>query len=352
MLDLSGPDNFIGMVSLPQDPAPEPPVVAFLPVAMGGAGIDPLPPAPTGMAWFDYNADSNRLDYQVTLSATVPFTLTAAHIHEGGAFQSGPVLYPLFSGPAYVTDTFAFEGSLVIDEADEGALMDGGLYLNTHTTVRPAGAVRTQTMLSPANNGANNQYYIDELEPAPGFEPNPVPGTLYPYQPLLAYPGDTQIEDGIVAMAHRDQPNLEYPGIDYLGRSIFTSFGLEGINNTDHTTTREDLLWHLLSWAWDEPEVTIDDITDTYSDTTSLTVLEANVTSNITGTTGVSYRWDFGDGTDLTVPYESNVVSHTYAASYCNTEVDVRVEAVDSWGNHVIGSETITVTNCAFDGGS
>ena len=341
VLDLSGPDTYIGVVPLPQ-PRPALPETTYLPAVFGGGGV--LPAAPTGSASLAYDAEGNVLEYSVTLSATVPFTMTASHIHEGGFYESGPVLYPLYTGdPVYIEDAYTFEGTAVISEAHESALISGGLYINVHTTARPASAVRAQTLLSPANNGANNQYWIDELAPDPNSGPNPVEGTVYPYTPLLTYPGPYNLEDGAVAMAHRDQPSLEYPGVAYYGRSIFTSFGLEGINNTPSSTSRAELLSVFMDWAMDEPTVVISDVTDMYSDTTSLTALQAHVSSNISGTTGVSYRWDFGDGSSFAGPYEDNIISHAYDS--CGTYT-VRVEAVDSWGNHTIGTAEVEVTNC------
>lgn len=347
MLDLSGPDTYLGQISMPQA-RPALPETVYLPtIFTAGDGVE-LPPAPTGSASLAYDADGNVLDYSVTLSATVPFTLTASHIHEGGFYESGPVLYPLYTdGPVLVTDTFTFAGTAVISEAHESALINGGLYINVHTTARPASAVRAQTFLSPANDGANNQIFIDELAPDPGAAPNPVDGTVYPYTPLFTYPGPYNMEDGVVAIAHRDQPSLEYPGVSYYGRSIFTGFGLEGVNNTPSSTSRAELLEMFMNWAMDEPTVTITDVTDVYSPTTHLTVLEADLSSNITGTTGVSYRWDFGDGSPYAGPYHTNIISHAYDS--CGT-FTVRVEAVDSWGNHVIGTAEVEVTNCPGGG--
>lgn len=340
MLDLSGPDTYIGQVALPQ---PRLARVTYLPAIFGGGAGLPAPP--TGSATLTYDSDANVLDYSVTLSATVPFTLTASHIHDGGIGETGPVLYPLYTAdPMYITDTYTFAGSTVISEAHESDLIGGGFYINVHTTAYPAGAVRTQTVLSPANDGANNQYWIDELDPEPSSLNDLVPGEVYPYAPLLTYPGPYNVEDGVVAIAHRDQPSLEYPGIAYYGRSIYAGFGLEGVNDTPMSTNRAELLGLFMDWAMDEPTVVISDITGTYSDTTSLTVLEAHVSSNITGTTGVSYRWDFGDGSAYAGPYNTNIISHAYDT--CGT-YDVRVEAVDSWGNHTIGTAEVEVTNCA-----
>jgi hypothetical protein len=141
-------------------------------------------------------------------------------------------------------------------------------------------------------------------------------------------------------VSHRDQPSLEVPGTDYLGRSIYTTFGLEGVNNGFGSASREDLLGAFFAWAMDEPTAAISDTTAING--SNMTTFEASLTSNITGTYAVSYRWDFGDGTPYTT-YESNQVSHTYAV--CGTYT-VRVEATDSWGNKAIGELMVEVTNC------
>jgi len=193
--------------------------------------------------------------------------------------------------------------------------------------------------LSDTGDGAWNQFYVDELaqryEVMPGDEPE--------YTPLLKYPGAYNMEDGIVAMAHRDQPSLERPGISYPGRSVYTSFGLEGVNNDLGSTTREDLLDTFFNWAMDEPTVAISKTND-LANTTPMTVFEAELNSNISGTDGVSYRWDFGDGSDFVGPYESSVAGWAY--DVCGNYT-VRVEATDIWGNVAIGELDINVTNCA-----
>jgi hypothetical protein len=142
-------------------------------------------------------------------------------------------------------------------------------------------------------------------------------------------------------MAHRDQPTLERPGISYLGRSIYTTFGLEGVNDVKGGTTRSELLSGFLAWAQDEPEVTISNVTP--ANASGLTMFEAEVTSNITGTQGVSFRWDFGDGSPITSAYETGDASHTYDTCGVYT---VRVEAVDSWGNYALASEEVDVDFC------
>lgn len=341
-LDLSGPDTLVGQISMPDTP-PDLGNNVYLPIFRGGGDDPDLAARPTGSASIVYDLDSMRLDYSVTISATDPITLTAAHIHEGSYGVDGPVLYPLFGGTEYITDTFTFEGSLVIDAADEAALLNGGLYINAHTTDHPFSAVRGQIWLVAGNDAANNQYWMDELEPFPNRGPDPVPGLGYPYQPLFYYPGPYNIDEGVVAMLHRDKVTLEYPGVSFPGRAAFTAFGLEGVNNTPDTTNRAELLDLLLNWGWDEPTVDIEDRTDEYDDTSLVTFLEATVDSNIEGVEGMTYRWDFGDNSDYAGPYESNLAGHEYDS--CG-DYTVRVEATDTFGNSVIGEQEITVENC------
>jgi len=149
------------------------------------------------------------------------------------------------------------------------------------------------------------------------------------------------MDDGTVAMAHRAQPNLENPGIAYFGRSIYTSFGLEGVNNGLGGISREDLLSAFMDWAMDEPTVTISNTSQPSAG--QQTFFEANFASNIVGTTAVGYRWDFGDGSDYQGPYTSNQVGYQYED--CGTYT-VRVEAIDTWGNHAIGELETEVIGC------
>lgn len=343
-LDLSGPDTYVGEVSMPDSPSPDEYFVMYMPLVSNSGESAGTVATLTGHASYGFDLDSNRLDYSITISTTDPVTITAAHIHEGTILETGPIINDLFAGPQYVTDTFNLEGALVIDSAHVPALLGDALYVNVHTTERPAGAIRGQIVVEPANDGANNQTFIDELDPQPNHSPDPIPEEMYPYASLLKYPGPYNTEDGVVAMAHRQQPTLENPGITYLGRSIFTSFGLEGVNDTPSSTSRAELLDTFMDWAMDEPTVAISDVTSSeYGSDTSYTVLEVDLSSNITGTEGVSYRWDFGDGSGYEGPFSSNTASHEYDA--CGTHT-VRVEATDSWGNVAYGEKEITVVNC------
>ncbi len=194
-------------------------------------------------------------------------------------------------------------------------------------------------------DGAGNQFFIDEIRSAP-TEPESPPWENNVWA-LLQYPGSNNIENGYVAVAHRDQPSLERPGVTYYGRSIYTSFGLEGVNNgPDAITTREDLLQMFMDWAMDEPVVELEDITSDYSETGQMAVFKATLTSNITDTVGVSYRFDFGDGSSFTPATNIDTAGHDY--DYCGNYT-VRIEVTDSWGNRAVGSlETEVTANCTY----
>ena len=233
--------------------------------------------------------------------------------------------YSAVMGADYLQDSVTgfFTPTLQIQPVPAAPLAFDGLFID----------------VGAGGDGAANQFYIDELRPDTQ-EPDG-PDYDYHYSALLKYPGPNNLEDGVVAVTHRDQPSLERPGISYFGRSIYTSFGLEGVNSDTGGTTRDELLEDFFYWAMDEPTVVISDVTT--SNASSLSTFEATLDSNILGTEGVTYRWDFGDGTPYTPAYESNLASHTYAV--CGTYT-VRVEATDSWGNRAIGELTVPLSEC------
>jgi hypothetical protein len=188
--------------------------------------------------------------------------------------------------------------------------------------------------LSENGDGAANQYFVDEIRhniavtDSISVDPS--------FTPLFYYKSDSNIDEGITGMSHREQPSLENPGVAYAGRSVYTTFGLEGVNNDTGFTTREELLQRALDWGWDNPVASVS-MSMTGSSQFSFT---ASLTSNISGTSGVSYRWDFGDGTPYGAWTDNSSATHTYANPGKHT---VRVEVIDSLGNHAIGISTIPV---------
>ena len=323
-LDLNAPTTYMSAVSL-----------------SGLNEVSPVTTTTTGQGSLAFDVASKRLDYTIVVTSPTPITLTAAHVHSGTVGVNGGVLYTLLNATVTETTAYTITGALLINPADVNRLLNGGTYVNVHTDVNPGGEVRDQILMTPVGDGAGNQAYIDEIGIGPNDAPAPDEPEHPSYTPLLKYSGAGYMEDNIVAMAHHDQPTLERPGVSYNGRSIYTTFGLEGVNNDTGSTTREALLQTLLKWAWDQPSVTISQTT-VVTNSSALATFSANYTSTM-GATGVSYRWDFGDNTGYVSTGGSRVTSHSYAA--CGTYT-ARVEVIDSYGNYAIGSTSVIVDQC------
>jgi subtilisin family serine protease len=345
-LNLAAPDTYLGSVPLS---AGEVVVLKYyLPVMMNsqsstvrtrpsvfGSGAASL----SGSANFGFDVGARRLDYSVEISVTTPMTVSSVYIGRGAAGTNGTELSQLLAAPVQVTNTLKLNGAMLLSSADANLLLSDNLYLAVKTSDNPFDALRGQIHVLPVGEGAYNQWYVDEIESKPIKSPNN-PEEELPFMPLFKYPGSNNMESGIVAMSHRDQPTLERPGIAYFGRSIYTTFGLEGVNNGVGATDREDLLDLMFKWSMDEPTVTISDTT-IVTNSSQLVTFEANVSSPVTDTVGSLFRWDFGDGSPVAGPYTAKVAGHNYSS--CGTYT-VQVEVTDSYGNKAIGSKQITVS--------
>jgi hypothetical protein len=95
--------------------------------------------------------------------------LTAAHIHIGAPFTSGPVVIPIPNIPLHVSGSWgqswtwtatdfapsAGNAGVGLNSLDDliNSCVAGGCYLNWHTTASPGGALRVN--LCPASRAAN-----------------------------------------------------------------------------------------------------------------------------------------------------------------------------------------------------
>ncbi len=183
--------------------------------------------------------------------------------------------------------------------------------------------------LSLNGDGAANQYYVDEIRHNVNVTDSQSVDPFF--TPVFYFSAPSNVDNGTVGMAHREQPSLENPGVAYAGRSVYTTFGLEGVNNDTGFTTREELLQRALDWGWDNPVASV----AMHMTGASQFSFTASLTSNIPETSGVSYRWDFGDGTPYSAWSDNSSTTHTYANPGKYT---VRVEVIDSLGNHAIGT--------------
>jgi len=337
-LDLTGVDNTLGSVEL--------------------SGLNESTPVTdsvaSGTAFFTYNNFSGRLTYFYEIDVTEPLTLTAAHIHTGTVGVSGGVLFATFpfTQPQVVTDTISWGGFVTLTPQQNADREAGRMYVNIHSTTHPGGEIRGQVPdWKIFGDGASNQIFIDEMRTSGGwpFDPSAEPYEVAQYWPLLHYPGPYNEEDGTVAMAHRDQPTLERPGTSFKGATVYTSFGLEGVNNPapgnarwhENGGSREHLLQTFWNYLMDEPTATI---TSTWNITTSQILIGGiGYASNIPDARPWQGRIDWGDGSPYSDYFFTGVASHHYVE--CG-EYTLRAEVIDTYGNSTIATGQVNVTAC------
>jgi hypothetical protein len=101
----------------------------------------------SGTATLTVNPGQEEVCYDITV-ANLQGGVFAAHIHLGGAGVNGPIVVPLFSFAPPTTQTH-FSGCVPGSRDVLRAILanPSGYYVNVHTTVFPAGAVRGQLSL-------------------------------------------------------------------------------------------------------------------------------------------------------------------------------------------------------------
>ncbi|HNT25960.1 MAG TPA: S8 family serine peptidase [Anaerolineales bacterium] len=300
---------------------------------LGTQEITPVATVNFGEANFAYNIVEGVVVYDLAIYANEAMTITSIDVYAGEAGENGPMVENLVTGPITVAAGSDFTDLGLFVFTDTMALYNGELYLNVLTEANPDGELRGQIYVAPSGDGAGNALYIDEIEALPWLGGSK---ESHPYMPLFEYPGLYNEQSGTIGITHRSQPTLENPGLDYLGRSVYTTFGLESINNGVAGLDREQLMNYFFAWAMDEPTVTISDTTG--ENTANLTTLLAETPDD-----AVKFRWDFGDGSAFTDWSAGPEASHYYAA--CG-DYTVRVEMINIFGNHAIGEAVITASQC------
>ncbi len=178
-------------------------------------------------------------------------------------------------------------------------------------------------------DGAANQYYVDEVELAP-FGDTEAPDSIHP---ILASIDGAIVMDGHVAAARADGPTLERQETRYPYRSLYLSFGFEGINDDTGYTTREELMGALLNWLTDELMVSLDPAEGVTHD---VIALDATVTSSVDAE-GVQYRWDFGDGSEIAITATPSAV-HVYESAGMYL---ARVQVTDEYGHTAVSAPAV-----------
>jgi CHRD domain len=114
--------------------------------ALTGAAEVPGPgdPDASGTAFITLNQGQGEVCFDLSW-AGIDGTVTAAHIHVGTAGVAGPVVVTLFTGALAGTDSASGCVSGVSEELIKAIRQDpNNYYVNIHSDVFPAGAVRGQ----------------------------------------------------------------------------------------------------------------------------------------------------------------------------------------------------------------
>lgn len=177
--------------------------------------------------------------------------------------------------------------------------------------------------------------------------------------PVLQYTGTGARYSGIVAMMTRDQPSLNVPGITYLGRSLYTTFGLEDVDDdpepivTLTPANRTEVLERFLNFLWSEPA------SIAISVTAPITVGQSyQLSLDISG--GVNQMgevdnnalqidemlWDFGDGAERVVTRSLDPQRHDY---YFCDDYTARAVTLDRNGNLAVTSTQIIVSDFCIE---
>jgi len=131
---------------------------SFVAVMNGANDIPPIDTPATGIAQLVLDTDTLAFRYEIQLFDLANFTMM--HIHLGGPDVDGPLVYTL-SRNRSITHV---AGQQVLDPIDLPDLLNGGLYVNAHTTAYPGGEIRGQ--LYPGTVRGRTAPFAAQLGPA------------------------------------------------------------------------------------------------------------------------------------------------------------------------------------------
>jgi hypothetical protein len=273
-----------------------------------------------------------------TLSGGDQYDLNTYFRNGGGVIATGQNLAATFgsadAGGGSDFYTSGMGGDFQQDSVTGGVLTT--TMIMSSTAALPMAGLNVDVGLG--GDGAANQDSVDEIAPVPPRPAIEIPPLGFPdpsynrvkYNALFEYPDATNEISGTTGIGHSDQPMLEKPGRAYYGRTLYFTFGMEGVNDDTGLTTRAELLQRSLDWLWDDGQASSGYTADGLE-----MLFTANFTSTTAGVTGYSYRWDFGDGTHFSQPSMSDEAAHVF---YAPGTYDVRVEVTDSIGNRFLAT--------------
>ena len=182
--------------------------------------------------------------------------------------------------------------------------------------------------------GADNQSSVDEIAPgglADGSDADLVKAILFAS-------GGQPVGGGIVGVAKAAEPSLEKPTPDLAYRTLYLSFGLEGINDRSGVTSRAELLAKSISWLRDAISVTLP------SPIVGGRYRPVAISCQATSSEGAPmrrYRWKVGEGAAARL-FESTAPT-IYVLFDAWGEYPVTVEAEDALGHRALATGTVSI---------
>jgi hypothetical protein len=116
----------------------------FAATLTGDQEVPPVTSDASGKAKLAVNDDATKLHYRVMVKDIEG--VTASHIHEGAVGQSGPVVFPLYTGSGDFDEDNPISGMLDLTDENIFDLLSGAYYINVHTVDNPPGEIRGQVV--------------------------------------------------------------------------------------------------------------------------------------------------------------------------------------------------------------
>jgi hypothetical protein len=126
--------------------ADQPQAKVFLALSSGSQENPPVDTPAVAFARFVVSADRTQMFYEISM-AGLKGTFAAMHLHRGRAGQNGPVVYPITTPPVNGVAI----GIIPFNPTDFAELTNQGFYFNIHSSVAPAGEIRSQVLPAPSN---------------------------------------------------------------------------------------------------------------------------------------------------------------------------------------------------------
>jgi subtilisin family serine protease len=160
--------------------------------------------------------------------------------------------------------------------------------------------------------------------------------TTLPLFVRVSSPTGSRVPEGTAAgFGRSSEPSLEEPRREFRYRSVWTGFGIEGVNTAGGWAGPDEVARRAVDWLLEDPSVTLPPASASAG---RQTVLAARAGPGLR-----TFRWDPGDGTPP-VRTDAPSYAHTYAAP--GTYV-VRVEATGALGHRVVAAGSVVVGEAA-----